>query len=121
MRRIIALLAAGCCVLATAPSADAAAVVDHSNDASCGVDPGDIPALPGGVRVVSGIETVVVTPNGGLFYSCSGSLPSGVSVGETVQGYLPCFASATAFTWGHYVVTEGGHLQYTCRFPAGSV
>ena len=122
---IAPLVAAATAVLvaAWATPASAAAVVIHAQqaDGQCGVDPGDVPGLPNGVRVNRGVETIVETPGGGVNYSCSGELPPGVSVPKTTQGYLPCFASDTAFVWGHYVVTASGHLQYTCIFPAGSV
>jgi hypothetical protein len=101
--------------------AHAAAFVDHTNDASCGFDPGDVPAFPVGVRVVNGVQTIVETPSGVVNYTCSGDLPDGVSVPQTIEGYLPCFESDTLFVWAHYVVTLGGHLQYTCHFPPGSV
>jgi hypothetical protein len=120
------LLAAATGLLAAAsaaPAASAAAVVFHvqQEDGQCSVDPGDVPALPNGAMLVSAVVTIVETPGGGVNFTCSGELPPGVSVPHTVQGYLPCFASDTAFVWAHYVVTASGHLQYTCIFPAGSV
>ena len=123
MRKTVVIGMASLAMLVVpAMPAHAAAIVDHSNNASCGFDPGDVPAFPAGVRVVNGVETIVQTPGGGVNYTCSGDLPDGVSVSKTIEGYdLPCFASDTAFVWGHYVVTKSGHLEYSCQFPSGSV
>jgi hypothetical protein len=124
MRRLIfAAAATALLVAAWATPASAAAVVFHIQqpDGECGVDPGDIPALPNGAQVTRAAVTIVETPGGGVIFTCSGNLLPGVSAPRTVQGYLPCWASETAFVWGHYVVTATGHLQYTCIFPAGSV
>lgn len=125
MRRLIFAAAATTLLAATAwaTPVSAASVVFHVQqaDGACGVSPGDIPALPNGAEVTGAAVTIVETPGGGVIFTCSGNLLPGVSVPGTVQGYLPCFASATAFVWGHYVVTASGHLQMTCIFPAGSV
>ena len=105
----------------TSVSASGAAIVEKlSGDLVCGVDAGDIPGLPQ-IVVEDATVTIVQTPEGGLMFHCSGRLPEGISVPVTRQGYLPCVASATARVPAHYAITKGGRIQYTCRFPAGSV
>jgi hypothetical protein len=103
-----------------APASGAAIVEKAKGDFVCSIDAGDIPGLPA-IAVEDATVTIVETPNGGLMFHCSGRLPSNISVPNTRQGYLPCFASATAFVWAHYAITAGDRIQYTCRFPAGSV
>jgi hypothetical protein len=122
MHRIAGVLI-GTAALSVIPlaSASGAAIVEKSSgDFVCSIDAGDIPGLPA-ILVEDATVTIVTKPNGGLMYHCSGRLPSSLSVPETRQGYLPCYASDTAFVWAHYVITKGGRVQYTCNFLAGSV
>ena len=122
VKRLIFAAAATALLSATwaTPTSAAAEVLRIQADGECDVSAGDIPALPNGAEVTATV-TFVKTPGGGLLVSCSGELLPGVSVPQTVQGYLRCFASETAFVWAHYVVTASGHVQITCIFPAGSV
>jgi len=77
------------------------------------------------VRLVSIIDTgLSLSPParvGAVMFHCSGALPSDIAVPTTREGYLPCFASATAMVPAHFAITKGGRIQYTCVFPAGSV
>ena len=119
-RAMVLLGTAALSLTSLAPASGAAIVEKASGDFVCSIDAGDIPGLPA-IAVEDATVTIVETPNGGLMFHCSGRLPSGLSVPNTRQGYLPCFASATVFVWAHYAITKGDRIEYTCQFPAGSV
>src|SRR6478735_8941191 len=109
-RHVLVLASAAILSLAfvAAPASAAGAVVIIQRGGSdCGVDAGDIHGLPGFGLASS---TVVVTPNGALTVTCTGSVPEGVTVEHTFAGDVTCFGDFGITTEGRIVASRGGRV-----------